>query len=218
MERQPSTDAQAFHSVRENLRREVGAIFEYVEKQNPPVHIYWAFLRMLFPVAESIGDLAYRSSPSANLLRILREEYIALNPNYGKVAALLIYIYRHSLIHSDALREIDFEDTKITWALIPNWLTSGHLDLMGKASYDTTDPNNIKGSFLISIKFSVKQFYEDTLEVCNRMYNTSRKFNGDAGKQYDNWRTLHLERKVKNTNIETEAMTEIVDIMNRSSQ
>jgi len=214
--KKPTTDAQAFHSVRSNLQREVGEFLAYVAKQKVPLHIYWAFLRMLFPVAESLGDLAYRADSSTNLLKILREEYASVNPSYGKLAALLIYIYRHSLTHTDALREIEFEDKKISWALTPNWLTAGHLDLTGTSNrYKRVDGRTIETGepYVIRITFSVKQFYEDTLAVCNRMYNTSRKFNGDVGRRYDEWRILPLERKIKNTKIEKEAIGEINDLM-----
>jgi len=219
MERKPTTDAQAFHSVRDNLEREVGGFLKYIKSKEVPPPIYWAFLRMLFPVAESIGDLVYRrNSTIENLFMILKEKYATIcNIEYAKVAALLILVYRHSMIHTDALREIDFDGVKISWGLTPNFLTTGHLKLTIQSNRRrvTKDyPGNTDEPDLIRIQFSVEQFYKDTLAVCDQMYNVSREFNGEAGKRYDSWKILHLQKNSKRK-YDIEAIKEIADLIKR---
>ncbi|MDE1969987.1 MAG: hypothetical protein KGI50_00165 [Patescibacteria group bacterium] len=213
-----TTDAQAFYNVGENLHREVGAFLKYVEKRKEPLHIYSAFLRMLFPIAESLGDLIYGEDSSTNLYRILSENYVTCNETYKEVAALLICIYRHSLIHTDTLREIYFEDIKISWSLTPNWLTKGHLELTG------TSHNRlrfVKGGiektgepYIIHIQFSVKQFYKDTLKVCEQMYKLNKNVNGEIGCRYDHWKTLELKNDTKEK-IKKLAIKEIINLMQR---
>ena len=59
---------------------------------------------MMFPVAESLGDLLYRDKAGINLQSILANEFLAVRPGYRRIAATLAVLYRHSLTHHDEPR------------------------------------------------------------------------------------------------------------------
>jgi hypothetical protein len=59
---------------------------------------YWAFMRMMFPVDESLGDLNYRrnGATAQNLTSVLESEFEAIRTGYAGKAAVLTLLYRHS--------------------------------------------------------------------------------------------------------------------------
>src|SRR5260370_32160767 len=64
-------------------------------------------VRMMFPIAESIGDLIYRhDNPVRNLRSVLDREYEAVRPGYAGKSAALAKLYRHALTHQDELRSL----------------------------------------------------------------------------------------------------------------
>lgn len=180
--------------IRGRLENDVGRLLEVASKND--IFAFWAFLRMVFPVVESIGDLVFREKSSTNNLKcILKEEFGKHNKAYFDVAALLIILYRHSLIHHDELGIIDFKNFKVSWALQFDWTPHNHLKITRE------------GLDQVSICFNIKQFYDDTLKVCNDLYMRD-DFNGEIGERYEKWKTIKLE-EADGTSIKKEALREI---------
>lgn len=75
----------------------------------------WALVRMMFPIAESLGDLIYQARPTKNLTSVLATEFEAVRPGYQGIAATLSLLYRHSLIHQDEPRVLETKGKKIWW-------------------------------------------------------------------------------------------------------
>ena len=56
------SDEQAFRQILDRLEGDVGTILQLLvgsEKTAP----YWALVRMMFPIAESLGDLIHHARP-----------------------------------------------------------------------------------------------------------------------------------------------------------
>src|SRR5437868_1383861 len=93
---QVTTDEQAFRQILGRLEGEPGAIIRLVEESKrtggfPDTAPFWALVRILFPIAESIGDLIYRNDngPVKNLTSVLKSEFEAARSGYAKMANTL---------------------------------------------------------------------------------------------------------------------------------
>jgi len=193
-----TTDQEAFLKVQGRLVGDVGHVIDLLiadsrtnEAQPPP---FWALLRMLLPIAESLGDLVYQEGETTeNLRRIFAEELVSYSENYGKVAALLSLIYRHSLMHQDELRVIEFEGHTVVWSVgFPKDLE--HLAVV------------VQGD-RIRIQFDAQEFYDDLVRLCDEL--SQREFGGAAGKRYDDWTHLELQRQASGVGLKQKAVAEI---------
>ena len=200
------TDQKAFSNVKERLQHDVGMLINLVlkEKQinSDLVAPFWAFARMLFPVAESIGDLIYRGSSSDNLVNLFKNDLSKYNENYAKVAGLVTLMYRHSLTHQDEMRSLMDENTRCYgWGLgFANTLS--HLEIL-----DLDRGRSIP----VTIQFDLGQFYDDLLRVLDDKLKDD--FCGKAGRRYEEWKLCWLPQDDENiTKIERLALQEAASL------
>ena len=195
-------DSEAFLRIRKRLEDDVGGLMELVlreTRQNsdfiPP---FWAFARMLFPVAEATGDLLYRTTPSKNLLNLFQNDLSNFNVGYRDVGALVILIYRHSLIHQDELKTLISDETRIfSWGLGFGGGVN-HLEVLNV---------NRGRSITVIIQFDLSQFYKHLLELLAE--KSSLDFQGRAGRRYEEWKMEWLPRDPDSiSNIEKTAIEE----------
>jgi len=78
------SDRQAFGQIATRFRDEVGRIQSRVNFVRGPVP-FWALVRMMFPVAESLGDLIYRrdEATARNLRSVLENEFEQVRSGYA---------------------------------------------------------------------------------------------------------------------------------------
>lgn len=172
------SDGQAFRQIEDRFVGEVGGILARIDFEHGPVP-FWALARMMFPVAESLGDLVYRHSSTADNLRaVLESEFEQVRTGYRNKAALLALLYRHSLTHHDELRAITSAGMTVGWKV-----TSGdddnHLTVAGLPS----------GARLI--EFQPRGFFTDIREVCHRARR--REWGGEVMRRYNSWLLIDLE-------------------------
>src|SRR5260221_14471868 len=93
---QVTTDEQAFRQILARLEDEPGAIIRLVEESKKKGGFsntapFWALVRILFPIAESIGDLIYRNDNGTvkNLTSVLKGEFEAERRGYANMANTL---------------------------------------------------------------------------------------------------------------------------------
>lgn len=116
------TDEEVLQSVKERLVYEVGPIIEYTynHPDNPSKTgtedwkwIPWkAFVRMLFPIAESIGDLLHRCRKKGDNLKEVFNDLGEYNERYRAVKNIMVIVYRNALIHQDEPRPISYGTLK----------------------------------------------------------------------------------------------------------
>jgi hypothetical protein len=118
---QVTSDDQAFIQVLGRLESEVGQLIRLIGeakqrgvfRQTAP---FWALIRMMFPIAESLGDLIHRQDQTVvNLESVLKTEFEAVRPGYHRIAATLTALYRHSLTHHDELRMLVTGGVEVDW-------------------------------------------------------------------------------------------------------
>jgi hypothetical protein len=180
------SDEQAFRQILGRLEGEVGTTIGLIVegKQKglfPGTAPYWALMRMMFPIAESLGDLIYQtSSTAANLQSVLENELETVRTGYKCKAAILTMLYRHSLTHHDELRVLETRTKKIFWVVSIGGPTD-HL----KVSRPASD--------VVSIQFDTTAFYSDLVTVCREMI--AKQWGGQVMMRYNGWLTLDLEKK-----------------------
>src|SRR5262245_47225771 len=108
-----ASDKEAFQQILGRLEGEVGTMLKLIEVGRiekgwfPNTAPFWSLVRMMFPIAESIGDLIYRKESTVqNLQSVLNTNFEAVRPGYAENSAVITMIYRHSLIHQDELRSL----------------------------------------------------------------------------------------------------------------
>jgi len=196
------TDKQAFEKVRDRLVNDAGEIIQLVKQvRNSKDWLPWfALIRILMPIAEAIGDLIYQDSPSQNLVRLFENELVKYKPNYKKVAALIILIFRHSLVHQDEVRSVASQNRTIKWIMsfdLP--YQKDHMEIKP----DPSDP------LVYRIQLDLTQFYQDLLDVCKAKINQPTT---GAGARYEQWRELDIDKELirnKNNKILNKARQEL---------
>ena len=178
---------QAFRQICHRFQGEVGGILGRIDFSGGPVP-FWSLVRMMFPVAESLGDLIYRrdNATAHNLRTVLEEEFEDVRAGYRGKAALLALLYRHSLTHHDELR----------------MLTSGGKHVGWKVS-GATDSNHMtavhKRANVVMIEFQPRSFYADIVNVC---INAQRsRWGGHVRARYNQWMLLDLDAKHTNSTV-----------------
>jgi len=177
-------DAAAFGHVLGRLEGDVGGILKAVLEgrvlSGDRPHVpFWALARTMFPIAESIADLVYRSSNTAEqLVKVLATEFEAVRPAYKGVAATLTLMYRHSLAHQDELRLLKSKGRTVFWKI-------GIRDVAHLAISKDRRPNDF------TVQFNLVDFYEDLTEVI--MAEQAKAHGGKSKDRYKEWGILDLD-------------------------
>lgn len=195
-----TSDKQAFDQIIARLKGDVGTIIKLVsvgKKQQlfENTAPFWALARMMFPVAEAVGDLIHQRSTSVkNLTSVLSREFEAERKGYAGKAACIALLYRHSLTHTDELRKIVNGTTEVQWR-ISYRENKKHLELVTKS------PG------IHRINFDTTAFYTDILAVCKAARRKS--WGGIVVKRYNSW-LMNIAKPPKDlTWNEKEALREI---------
>ena len=84
-----TSDQQAFQQILGRLEGEVGTLITVVTESKqrgyfPNTAPFWALVRMMFPIAESVGDLIYLNDQSTvqNLISVLENDFEAVRTGY----------------------------------------------------------------------------------------------------------------------------------------
>ena len=196
-----TSDKQAFSQILRRLEDDVGTILQLVSKGKKVGHFpatapFWALLRMMFPIAEAVGDLIYRNTSTVqNLQSILENEFEAVRPGYQGKAAILTLLFWHSLTHTDELRRLVIGQREVGWSVSWSEQTS-HLSLLNVPGIDV-------------IRFDTTAFYEDLVAVCHSAMG--KPWNNQVMKRYNGWLTFDLDQKGK-TRIIKSAIAELTNL------
>lgn len=190
------SDKEAFDRMKARLEFDVGKIIGYFKsiiQPGDPV-CFWAFLRMLFPIAESLGDLLYQNNngTAKNLLDILEKDFVQYNKNYQELSAIISLLYRHSLIHQDEMRMIRYQDKSKKWYFVTWSITFGLESLHLKI--EKSDLDNTK---IIGMNFDITQFYKDLIKILEEKREIS--YNGKVAARYNSWQDLEISEKGDST-------------------
>ncbi len=178
------SDKQAFRQILGRLENDVGTILQLILKGKkegffPDTAPFWALVRMMFPIAEAVGDLIYRDRTVQNLQSVLENEFEAARSGYQGKAAILILLFRHSLAHTDELRTLVIGKREVGWTI--SWSGQmNHLSLSHNAH-----------EIDVVIHFDTTAFYEDLVAVCHNAMGKS--WGGQVMKRYNGWLTLDID-------------------------
>jgi hypothetical protein len=199
-----TSDRQAFEQILKRLQDDVGVMMKVIESVRDRPSLFdpaiwqgdavpmFALVRMTFPIAESVGDLIYRSNSTVNLKNILSNQFEDIRSGYKGKAASLSTIYRHGLTHTDEMRTLAAAGKKLTWHL--SW---------GNPSVHLTVSSPDKGARNVRrIHFDTSSFYCDLVKVCQNAMNST--WNGEVMERYNSWLDLDLD-VVPNPNSTTKA-------------
>lgn len=198
---QVQSDEQAFRQILGRLEGEVGTMLQLIPEGKkiglfPNTAPFWSLVRMMFPIAESVGDLIYRSSSTAqNLQAVLGNEFEAVRSGYKGKAAVLALLFRHSLTHTDELRTLVTGGKEVGWFV--SWSDqANHLKLL----------RNAHGVY--GIRFDTTAFYEDLVAVSHNVMG--KPWGGQVMRRYNEWLTLDLDKK--RTKIAKDAIDELTKL------
>lgn len=186
-----SSDVQAFRQILNRLENEVGTLLHLIEEGKKGDHFkdtapFWSLVRMLFPIAESLGDLIHRDSSTVrNLTSVLDAEFEAVRPGcYKGKSATLALLYRHSLTHQDETRSVITTKQECRWRLSYGE-RADHLKVIRKTRR------------VVGIQFDTTAFYDDIVKVCRAAMK--KRWKGEVKKRYNGWLVLDLRppRKLK---------------------
>lgn len=178
-----ATDQQAFEQVLGRLQGDVGTLIQLVIEGKARGHFpntapFWALVRMMFPIAEAVGDLIYRDQSTArNLISVLEAEFEAVRAGYLGKAKILAQLYRHSLIHQDELRSLQTGGKECRW-IVSFDERAQHLNVSRVA------PN-------VSIQFDTTAFYDDLVAVCRAAL--AKQWKGEVKNRYNSWLVYDLD-------------------------
>jgi len=196
------SDEQAFRQILGRLEGEVGTMLQLIPEGKkiglfPDTAPFWSLMRMMFPIAESIGDLIYRTDSSVkNLQAVLEREFEAVRSGYKGKAAILSLLYRHSLTHTDELRTLFTGGRKVGWFV--SWSAQEHhLRLL----------RNAHGVY--GIRFDTTAFYEDLVAVCHNVMG--KPSGGQVMQRYNGWLILDLDKAKRSNNVKN-AISEIMHL------
>jgi hypothetical protein len=178
-----NSDKQAFRQILDRLENEVGTLMRLIEEGKKGDHFkdtapFWSLVRMLFPIAESLGDLIYRDISSVkNLTSVLGTEFEDERNGYKGKAATLALLYRHSLTHQDEVRSIVTATRECRWRLSYDE-RADHLKVIRKTHR------------VVGIQFDTTAFYDDIVKVCRAAMR--KRWGGEVKKRYNSWLILDL--------------------------
>jgi hypothetical protein len=190
---QVSSDEQAFTQILDRLENEVGSIIRLVEMGRPRGFFpgtapLWSMLRMVFPVAESIGALIRGHDSSVrNLREVLENEFESVRHGYAGKSAALALLYRHALTHQDELQSLQTVGRELGWVLTYGGDGALHLEITHH------------GPALWTLHFNTTTFYEDTVAVCRAA--RGRAWGGVVMQRYNAWLTCDLDAEQQNQGV-----------------
>lgn len=191
-------DKEAFQKILDRLQGDVGRLMDLVDVFNnkqddikEQIFPFWAFTRMLFPIAESIGDLIYHNlhengtpNTSQNLIDVLKNEFEDARNGYKKSANIIALLFRHSLVHTDEMRKLVYEKKQISvgWTIGFGVLLNHHLEIR-------------KNDGGLNLRFDLMAFYEDIVKVCKKaqVKAIAGTWNGVITTRYKSWLELKLD-------------------------
>ena len=177
------SDQQAFQQILGRLEGEVGTLIYLVNESKksgcfPNTAPFWSLVRMMFPIAEAVGDLIYNDQSTAlNLISVLEKEFEEVRPGYLGKSKILAQLYRHSLTHQDELRSLQTGGKECGWQVSFNGRAQ-HLKV-------THQPP------LVVIQFDTTAFYDDLIAVCRAAL--AKNWSDDVRKRYNRWLTYDLD-------------------------
>jgi hypothetical protein len=178
-----TTDQQAFQQVLGRLEGDVGTLIQLVIEGQargyfPNTAPFWALVRMMLPIAESVGDLIYRATSTAtNLISVLETDFEAVRAGYLGKAKILAQLYRHSLIHQDELRSLRTGGKECRWVV--SFDERAHHLKVTQAPPD------------VSIQFDTTAFYDDLIAVCRSAQ--AKQWNDEVKNRYNSWLVYDLD-------------------------
>jgi hypothetical protein len=190
---QVTSDDQAFQQILGRLENEVGTMLSLIEIGKhekglfPGTAPLWSLVRMVFPIAESIGNLIHRhDSAVRNSRSVLENEFEGVRPGYVGKSAVLALLYRHALTHQDELQSLQTAGRELGW----------QLSYQGRAEHLQIANH---GPALWSLRFDTTAFYEDTVAVCRA--SIGRPWNGAVMARYNAWLTCDLDTEQPNSGV-----------------
>jgi hypothetical protein len=182
-----SADEQAFQQISARFQDEVGRIISSVDFVHGPVP-FWALMRVMFPIAESLGDLIYQADDASaqNLCSVLKNEFESVRTGYAPKAAILTLLYRHSLTHHDELRTIVSGGKEVGW-MVNGAKDTNHLSVRVIPA----------GAYVI--EFQPRAFYSDIVDVCTQA--AERSWEGRVMARYNSWMRLDLGSVKRNSTV-----------------
>jgi hypothetical protein len=199
------SDTQAFRQVLGRLESEVGSILKLIPEGKkigmfPNTAPVWALLRMMFPIAEAVGDLLYpKKATSQHLPSVLENEFEAVRAGYKDRANILTQLFRHSLAHTDELRRLVTGGREVRWALC----------LSGEANHLQVD-NTTPGVYRIC--FVIEAFYDDLVAVCHNAIGTP--WGSQVMNRYNGWLTYNFDEIKKKRKLSTTEKAAIREMNN----
>jgi len=201
---QVPSDKQAFDQIIGRVKSEVGGFIKLVSvskkqgmfKRTAP---FWSLARMMFPIAEAVGDLIHQKKTAQNLVLVLGNEFESERKGYAGKAACIALLYRHSLTHTDELRKLVHGTTEVHWR-ISYRENPRHLDLVTKS------PG------VYQINFDTTAFYTDIARLCKAAKRKS--WGGSIMNRYNSWLNYTLANPKPPKKLswnEKEAMAEIAN-------
>ncbi len=206
------SDRDVFSSLRVRLVSDVGYLISLIEEkrlinENAPIP-FWALLRTLFPIAESIGFLVHNSDKSVNnLTLIFSNNLVKYNDGYQKLANTLVIMYRHALMHTDIVRIIQYDDVQVGW-VVDFDEGNKHLRIFPSNTGFKNRNNGSTGVLKFFIWFDIKQFYDDLLSLCRDLEESG--VGGQAKERYNSWQIYFLDERQK---VDQKAKTEIREML-----
>jgi hypothetical protein len=181
------SDVQAFRQISRRFQDEVGGIICQIDFVRGPVP-FWSLVRMMFPVAESLGDLIYRrdNATSQNLRAVLETDFEAVRTGYRGKSALLTLLYRHSLTHHDELRMLSSSGKHVGWK-VSGAEDSNHMKAM-----------RTRAKAMV-IEFQPRSFYTDLIKVCASAQR--RRWGGHVRVRYNRWMLMDLDAAQTNSTV-----------------
>jgi hypothetical protein len=178
---------QAIERVLEHLENDVGIFLKMIEEARATsaraaYAPYWALMRMMFPVAESLADLIFQTpnQTAANLIQVLEVKFEKVRAGYQGKAATLTQLFRHSLTHSDEPRTLVATSKGVAWRVTYNERSS-HLAV-----------EHLRAD-LVQISFDVTAFYDDLVAVCKKAIH--EETDPKIVTQYNSWLRKKLDEK-----------------------
>ncbi|MBI2888567.1 MAG: hypothetical protein HYY10_01460 [Candidatus Liptonbacteria bacterium] len=178
------TDKEVLQEMKKRLLDEVGQIIEYAynHPDNPRKTgkedwrwIPWkAFTRMLFPMAESIGDLLHQCPETGDNLKEVFNDLGKYNTRYGMTKNIMAIVYRNALMHQDEPKPISHGITiRMEYALAFN-IPEKHLH------------SELLGDKTMRLYFDLTQFYEDLVMLCEEQ--SKKDHQGRVATRYTRWK------------------------------
>lgn len=203
-----TTASEAYEAVKKRLQGDAGRILWIINDHNAhkkdKITPFWAIARMLFPIAEALGDLHFHDSCGSPLPRIIKDKLNKQNPVYGQLPHTITQLFRHSLMHTDEMRVLRTSSGTMGWQLTLN----------GESKHLALDPHD-DGTIILT--FDLTQFYNDLLWLCDQLKESDQSQDQNVVKKYNSWRIKDITSGKRRSDSETESAREIDDLFKSKS-